>query len=359
MSQIISGVDLSFSYSPQPQALIKTKSNDYLIAGRAFNGSQPDTGFAVLYNPYSGNPVIWEESYSGQYSTMFLDAALLKDGNFIAVGIWFTSVYAGDENIWLVKINSTDGSVIWQKNIGEKGVKRDGYAVTASKDGGFVVSSLAIKHGSSELNNVVMKFDANGDQEWSTYLDDKVGYSIITTQNGNYAMCGATAPDSGGNNQIFAALLDPSGKILWEKTYTTYSIYVLLNSDITENSNGDFTIAAKSVLMRITGKGNVIWEHQNIDLVLNSVIEAKDDTYAVAGSRLINGMGFQRAYVAGVDQSGVKLLWDNTEITYNSNIPQIVFDDEQNIVTTGSIPYGPNTSELFACVFANAKVLFL
>ena len=356
MSQILSGIDINTSYNPQPRALVKTDQGTYLIAGRAFNGSNPDTGFAILYNPGAFNPIVWDQSYAGDYSTMFFDAAQLRDGNFIAVGISFTSIYAGDEDIWLVKIDANDGSIIWQKTLGSAGVKRDGYAVTASSDGGFAISALYLVQGQESLKSQIIKFDSDGTQQWETDLDDGVGYSIIQTSDGGYAVCGSTPATGTGNTNMFAAKLDSGGGITWQTVYTDLTIYVMLQSDIIENADGTFTMCGKNVLMKVDASGNVLWAHQNYSLDMNSVM-ITDSGYAVAGG-LIDVNGATRAYIAGVDDTGKKLNWDNTEILYNSTIAGIALTAGGQIMGVGSAPYGASTSELFVCTFTNVSTLF-
>lgn len=357
MSQILRGLSLNLGFDPQPHALVKTNQGKYLISGRAFNGSNPDSGFAVLYNPFSSIPVEWQQSYTGQFSTMFEDAAQLRDGNFIAVGIWFTSIYAGDENIWMVKINAADGSIIWQKNIGKPGIKSDGYSVAASDDGGFVLTALSLDYSQNVLKSQVMSFDTNGNQLWETDVNKGVAYSIIKTRNGGYALCGASQPDSSFNTHLFAVRMDSSGKLLWQRVFSDLTIYAMLQSDIIENSDGSLVMCGKSGLIKADANGETIWQRQNYSLDLSSVIALPSGSYALAGSMIDSGISVTRAYVASVDEMGSNLDWDNSELSYNSTIAQLALTDNNLVMATGTLPSG-KSSDLFICTFTNSKILF-
>lgn len=358
MSQIVMGLNIPTNFNPQPNALVKTSDGKYLIAGRAFNTSGPNTGFALLYDPKAFNPITWQQSYKGNFDTMIEGAAQLKDGNFLAVGIWFTSGTSGDENLWLVKINSADGSELWQKNIGTPGVKSDGYSVTATDDGGFVVTCLVINYVPSvTMKTKVVKFDTDGNQVWETELDQGIGYSIINTSDGGFAVCGSSLPDQYFNSNFFAAKLDASGKIVWQKVYDDLTIYVLLHSDLVENPDGSIAMCGKNVLMKIDASGNKIWANQNTALDLDSIIALPNGSYVVGGGIIDASISVTRAYLAGVGSDGKTLNWDNTELLYNSNIAGITLADQNLVMATGSVP-GGGGSQLFIALYDNLKTLF-
>lgn len=336
------------SFTGQPQALKYTIDHNYLVAGRAFHQGGNDTGFATLVN--SVGQVIWEKNYSGDFSTMFMDIDQLKDGNFIAVGIWFTSIYSGDENLWIVKIDAKTGGIIWQKNMGTPGIKTDGYSVAATHDGGFAVTALQL---GNNANSEVIKFDNSGNQIWKTGFENKIAMSIIETKDGNLAISGSI-PGDNGNSHIFAAKLDNNGNVQWNRDYTSNEVYVFINSysSIYENADGTFVIVAKSVLMKIDTNGNVIWDHQNTNLTLTSAIELPNKQYAVSGG-MIGSDHYTRAYVACLDSDGKAIEWDNTNSLYNSTLAEVVLNGQQEVTAVGAFE-----TNLYLSTFIHEANLF-
>ncbi|WNJ18432.1 PQQ-binding-like beta-propeller repeat protein [Pontibacter sp. G13] len=356
MAQVTFGINLRTSFNPAPKALVPAGSGSFLIAGRAFNDNQPDTGFALLYNPNNGIlPIVWEQTYGSTYSTMFLDAAQLSDGNFIGVGIMFTSIYSGDENLWIVKMDAKDGSVIWEKNFGTPGVKRDGYAVAATSDGGFVVSAIYLDK-SGDLKTQVIKYDGNGNQSWEVDLDTGVAYSMIPTSDGSFVLSGATPPDVSGNNRLFVAKVSGDGKLVWNQVYDQFEAYIMLQSGISELSNGDFAVCGKSIWLKIAPNGSMIWGFQNDNLILNTVEEMPDQSLSFAGA-LLDPNGNSRAYVVNVSPTGSQINWDNTEIESPSSIAQIQLTPSKEVIGTGSTPLGGGSNQLFLAVFHHAEQL--
>lgn len=51
---------------------------------------------------------------------------------------------------------------------------------------------------------------------------------------------------------------------------------------------------------------------------LNSIIQMPHGNYGIGGSLIVND--FDHAYAAIIDKSGEKIIWDNTEILYNSGL---------------------------------------
>lgn len=346
MSQLLFAQTYQIGYSAMTNSVIQAADGDYVLAGRLFDESSNSSAFALRVHP--NGALVWENIYSSAFSVFFKSIVQIADGSFVATGSFFYSGISGDEYIWVVKLDAS-GNKIWERAFGSKGAQNDGYDIAATSDGGFVVTGLVLEKGSKRAYTWVLKFDANGALQWDRKYDGGIAYSVTQTKDGGYLLSGAhNLPDS-FNSNVYLLRLNPNGDKVWERAYPDFEIYVLLDSDAIETKNGHFAVVAKSVLMEVDCCGNIVWAHQNGDFNLNSIVQTPDGAYAVGGSLIINY--FDHAYVMVIDQTGNKILWDNTEILYNSGIAQILVNQNGDVAGGGYAPIDVNQYLIFLGIF--------
>lgn len=344
MAKLLFSETFCNDFSVLPLSMLQDIDGNYILVGRAFNNFPNSSGYAIKVA--SGGIILWEKIYSGPFTQFFNSVAQLNDGNYIATGSYFYSNFSGDEYIWVVKLNK-DGEIIWQKALGKVGVQSDGNSVFATKDGGFIVAGTAVVEG--KLVTKVYKFSSTNNLEWNKTFNIGTAHSIIQTKDGGYAISGASLIQDSLNTNAFILRLNSKGDIMWKKVYDEYEIYVLLKSSIIENSNCNLTLAAKSLLMQVDCSGNIIWASQNDEYVLNSVVEVSENSLGIAGSLIVNN--FDHAYVAKIDNLGENTINDNTEITYPSQISQVILNSEGLLATCGYLPKNNVDSEGFLAIF--------
>lgn len=352
MSQLLLAEILDIGSSVITTATIQASNGDYILTGRVFG--ENDKAVAIRVNP--SGMVVWENTYSADYSVFFKSITQLTDGTFVATGSYFYSNIAGDEYIWVVRLNAM-GKKIWEETFGSEEEQNDGYAVTATSDGGFIVTGLVLDKETGRPRTWVIKFDKSGNQQWDKLFDNGIAFAVTQTRDGGYALSGAHNLTGSLNSNVYVLRLDASGNTLWEKIYQDYEIYVLLESGITEDNNGNLMVMAKSVLMQIDASGNVIWSRQNGNFGLNSVAQMPDGTYAIGGSLNVNY--YDHAYVAVIDQQGENIIWDNTEILYNSGMAQLLVNSDGFLAGGGYGPVNVDESTMFLAVFYPTKTVSL
>ncbi len=346
MSQLLLAQTYQIGNSSMTNGVIQAANGDYVLAGRLFDQNSNSSAFALRVHP-NGVPV-WENTYSSAFSVFFQAITQIADCSFVATGSFFYSDLSGDEYLWVVKLDAS-GNKIWEKAFGSKLAQNDGYDIAATADGGFIVTGLSLEKGTDHTLTWVLKFDADGILQWERKYDGGIAYAVTQTEDGGYALSGAHQLPNSFNSNVYILRLDPNGDKVWDRVYTDFEIYVLLDSDITETKNGHFAVVAKSVLMEIDSSGNIIWARQNGDFNLNSVVQTPDGAYAVGGSLIVNF--FDHAYVAVINQAGEKILWDNTEILYNSGIAQILVNQGGDVTGGGYAPLNNNQNQIFLAVY--------
>lgn len=350
MSQLLLAKSYALDFSSQTRGTIQCTNGDYVLAGRLFDENSKSSAFALRVTG-AGIP-LWYMEYGSNYSDFFQAITQISDGNFIATGSYFYSELAGDEYLWIVKINE-EGEKIWEKQLGNVNEQTDGYDVTATADGGFAVTGFIREKETSNTFTWVLKFDSDGNLQWDKKFSGGVAYSISQTRDCGYILSGYHLLSGGLQSNIYVLRLDPNGNIIWSKIYDEYEIYVLLDSDITETANGHFIVVAKSVVMEIGACGNIIWSFQNGAFDLGSVIQTPEGEYGLGGSLIVGNQ--EHAYVAVIDRCGRKILWDNTEILYNSVATQIFVNQEGYVTGGGYAPINNNQSQSFLAIFNPAE----
>lgn len=350
MSQLLLAKSYALDFSSQTNGTIQSTNGDYVLAGRLFDENSKSAAFALRVLG-DGN-VVWYMTYPSMYTNFFKAITQISDGNFIATGSYFYSEFSGDEYLWIVKINEA-GEKVWEKQLGNVNEQTDGYDVTATADGGFAVTGFILEKETSKVFTWVLKFDADGNLQWDKKFSGSVAYSISQTKDFGYILSGSHLLPDGLNSNVYVLRLDHNGNIIWSKIYEEFQIYVLLDSDIKETANGHFILAAKSVVMELGACGNIIWSFQNGSFNLASVVQTPEGDYGLGGSFIANDV--EHAYVAVIDRCGREILWDNTELLYNSTFTQILVNQAGYVTGGGYAPLNINQFQSILAIFNPVK----
>jgi len=346
MAQLLVARTYQMGYSPLVNDVIQADNGDYLLVGRLIDQNSNSAAFALRVR--TDGSIVWENSYSSAFSVFFQSGVQIAADDFVATGSFFYSEMAGDEYLWLVKLDAA-GNKLWEKALGSRDEQNDGYDIAATADGGFIVTGLILEKETGATFTWVLKFDAAGGLQWERKYAGGIAYAVAQTADGGYILSGAAHLPESLNSNVYLLRLAANGAKVWERVYPEFEIYIPLDSGITETWEGHFAVAAKSVLMEVDSCGNIVWARQNADLNLNSVARTPDGAYAVGGGLIVNF--FDHAYAAVIDQTGEKILWDNTEILYNSGLARILVNRDGNVTGGGFAPLNDNRNLIFLTVF--------
>lgn len=344
MSNLKISQTYNYDYTTLPNSMTECDNGDFIIVGRAFNKINNSSAFAIRVA--SNGVMLWDKLYDTPFTQFFSSIATLSDGNFIAVGTFSYSIFAGDEYLWIVKLDN-DGDILFQKAIGTVGIQSNGLGVCATKDGGYAIVAQSIPDGIP--SSIVLKFNAENNLEWQKTFDVGIAHSIKQTMDGGFVLSGSKNIDNSLLCNPFILRLNESGDSLWLNIYNDYKIYVLLDSDVIENKNGNFTMVAKSVIIQTDAMGNLLWSQQDTSYVLNSIVEVDTGKFAISGSVIINN--YDHAYIAVIDKKGTITLWSNTEILYPSAIQKLLSLDENYFATCGYAPSSNGDLLAFFAIF--------
>ncbi|NQT95942.1 MAG: hypothetical protein HQ572_05770, partial [Candidatus Omnitrophica bacterium] len=184
---------MSRAYSVQ-----ETSGGEYIITGR-----KQGTGFPPGYDGYlvktnSAGGVIWDEAYDGGDNDCFYSVKETADGEFIVAGINHavdTSPYWLNSDIWILKIDSTDGGIIDQSTFSNGSTKTDyAFSVDQTSDGGYILAGKTTDTASGHYDAYLIKTDSNLDMVFEKRFGggsaDDDFRSVIQTSDGGYIMSG-------------------------------------------------------------------------------------------------------------------------------------------------------------------------
>ncbi|MBC7195208.1 MAG: hypothetical protein H5U37_06090, partial [Caldisericia bacterium] len=142
----------------------------------------------------------------------------------------------------ITKINSSDGSIIWNKYF--VGTGRDIIRSVDRLSNGFVVAGYSSSNSSSGEDVFVAKFDNNGNISWANsyggaYNERSRYDSVKATSDGGFIVTGYSRSFTNDNNWDGIILkLDQNGDKKWFKRYYNNNFIILM--PIYQLSNGNF-----------------------------------------------------------------------------------------------------------------------
>lgn len=181
-----------YSLKNTSEKIIRTFSGDIFNCGG---------GYCAINKITNNGSVLFEKITPSNISIDYV--AQLTDGNFIGIGAGNFNLSGFNTGV-IMKLNS-NGDTLWTK----KGGSRFN-SVYAINSGGFMVTD-----GTS-----IYKFDNNGIQIFSTYINYSVTISkIIDALDGGSYIGGTINGQGAGGDDFFLMKINASGTALWTKSY--------------------------------------------------------------------------------------------------------------------------------------------
>ena len=256
-----------------PSSVQPTSDFGCIIAGATADGVYQDP---VLTKLSREGKLEWRKVYKSASHLAAVSTQQTEDGGYIVGGWVFIN---GSIDVWILKL-STAGEIQWQKTYG--GLGSDSVnAIKQTSDGGFITVGDSDSFGSHGI--WVLKLDGNGQIQWQNLYEADESYSgksVLQTQDGGYIIGGMA------KSIPFVSKLDKNGEIEWQRGYSVSqdndsSIFYISQ----QTSDNGYIIAAGSLILKLTDKGDVQWQkaYDGIDLASSSY-QTSDGGYIVAGS---------------------------------------------------------------------------
>ena len=296
-------------------SVIQTNDGGYAVAGltNSFGAGNYDF-FLVKFS--STGAVEWSKAVGGTSGDLARSVVQTSDGGYAVAGVYQYNYYAETGNFFLVKFSST-GSVSWARTVG--GTNMDyGKSVVQASDGGYVVAGWTLSFGAGSYDLFLVKFSSSGAVEWSKTVGgtnwEGCG-SFVQTSDGGYAVTGWTNSFGAGNYDFLLVKLSSTGTVEWAKVVGGTSDD--RGKSVVQASDGGYVVAGQTqsfgpggwdlYFVKFTSTGSVTWSKAVGGTggdYCNSVVQASDGGYAVAGRTYSFGEGEDDLFLVKFSSTG-------------------------------------------------------
>lgn len=241
-----------------------TNSADGDVTG--WHTSSPGTyllDYWVVKLDNTGN-ILWQKALGGSMSDEGTTIMETIVGDYVVGG--FSSSNDGDitahhgttahTDIWMAKLNSSNGNLIWEKSLG--GTNNESGDIRPTSDGGFIIASNSNSNDGDVSANYgdydywVAKLNATGTIQWEKSYGGS-GFdgatSVAQTADGSYILAGASNSSDGnvtgnhGNTDYWVVKLEPDTAT----AETACAIWDLSTSGAVTSVSGNVTAQQETV----------------------------------------------------------------------------------------------------------------
>ncbi len=190
----------------------QTTDHGFILAGVVYALSNLDA--QLIKTDSAGNPV-WITSFGGNSHDVAYSVQQTYDGGYIVTGYMQDTGITG-RNVFLAKMDSV-GAIVWTKNFIGFGTDL-GNSVEQTLDSGFIVCGQTLSFGNGNSDVFVIRTDKNGDTLWTktyggTNYDN--GNSIKQTLDGGFIVSGETQSFGVTQRDGYVIKLDANGNLQW------------------------------------------------------------------------------------------------------------------------------------------------
>ena len=295
----------------------QTADSGYVVAGYTESYGAGYTDFYLVKTSSSGD-TLWTRTFGDSGYQSAYSVRQTADRGYVMTGVtmppWGTSF-----DVRIVKTNASGGQA-WAKTYG--GASDDqGFDVRQTQDGGHIIAGGTRSYGAGTWDILLIRTTASGDSVWIKAIGDagyEVGYSVLQTVDGGYAIAGYTSDIGGFNEDVYLVKTSASGDTVWTRRYGGTGDDEGLCVD--QTADGGYIITGLAhlpgpsdislYLVRTNGSGDTLWTRTyggpNHD-VGNSVQQTSDGGFIVAGTTY-RSVGDADAYLIRTDSLG-DTLW--------------------------------------------------
>jgi len=198
-------------------SLIQTSDGGYAIAGVTQSFGAGGYDVYVVKLDAKGN-LQWTKAIGGPDYDQGFSLIQTSDGGYAIAG--FTNSFgAGSGDVYVVKLDA-HGNLQWTKTIGGKEDDK-GYSLIQTSDGGYAITGYTKSFGAGGWDVYVVKLDANGNLQWTKTIGgpgNEIGFSLIQTSDGGYAITGPTYSFGAGGADVYVVKLNANGNLQWTTT---------------------------------------------------------------------------------------------------------------------------------------------
>jgi hypothetical protein len=255
--------------------MVIAANGDVVLTGRAVTATTSSGDVFALRLDGSSGAVVWARYWYAAPANTVEDQgfaiAIMSNGDVIVAGVT-NGAGAGGYDVLVVRLAGSTGALVWARTWGGSNDER-AYAVSVAANGELVVAGWTNSFGSGSRDVLVMRLDSsNGTVLWArawggTGTDEAIDLALAS--NGDVVVAGATTSlGAGGDDVLVLRLSGSSGAVVWARTWGGSSHDQVWAVAIA--SDGDVVAAGYTVsfgaggndalLLRLnSSSGDVVW----------------------------------------------------------------------------------------------------
>ncbi|HET7630068.1 MAG TPA: hypothetical protein VFK03_01720, partial [Candidatus Saccharimonadales bacterium] len=214
------------TYNDVAVAVAESSDGSLAVTGyTASYGAAPGTTFDAFLTKFtSSGTMLWSKAFGAAAGDDYgWSVVATSDGGYALAGYGNSYTSAGND-VFLARFDK-DGNLLWTRTWG--GAYNDYVSsVSLTSDGGYALTGYTASYGTNPgagFDAFLIKFDSAGDLKWSktwgSVTGDELAYGVISTSDGGYALTGETASYGGGGRDAFLAKFSSTGSLQWSKTF--------------------------------------------------------------------------------------------------------------------------------------------
>lgn len=300
--------------------IVQLTNDGYAIVGNQSGAGSPN--LYLLYTDSRGN-LNWDKQlYLLSWGIGGGGRSVLQAIDGDIVGFGFSLAGAPGDDMFLVKYK-LDGNEIWRKQIG--GMKADqGNSIGKTSDNGYILCGTSASQGNGKNDIYLAKTNAFGVIEWAKTFGDTandIGIRAKQTNDGGFIIFGTITKTQTVTPSLIKT--DRLGNHLWTKVINNNNtFYNSILTDMTQTLDGGYIfcgnkgVAASNTdanLVKTDSMGNIQWQQTYGSLKTDeaySVQQCKDGGYIVCGRTYLQNTNGD-IYIIRTDIGG-NLLWEKT-----------------------------------------------
>lgn len=223
------------------KSAVLTYDNGYAVCGRS------DSAFkkrALLYKYDGFGTLSWTKIFNTTYSNEAFSVVQTSDSCLVLLGYANTGSALANFEIFMAKVK-LDGTVVYQKIIGNNSSDETAYAADMCPDGGIIVAVQTNKNPGSAIDLMLVKISSSGNILWTKDIIDtyfaEVPVAVKCDAYGNILLTGYMIPAITSNPMFYDMFLikcDQTGNLIWAKRLGGTNFDQANNLAILNNDSG-------------------------------------------------------------------------------------------------------------------------
>ncbi len=198
--------------------VVPTSDGSFVVVGSMMDVSGKYDMWVIKLDSDGG--ILWQKRYYGSYDTIPYSAVECDDGSIVVVGETYIPSRDRNSDVFILKLRSDDGGILWAKYYGDNG---DDYAYSAvDVGGGLVVGGSTGSLGAGSYDFWLAKIGYDGEVSWwKTYGgsgSDELR-SVSVAGDGGFILAGSTGSFGRGNDDVMLLKVESDGSPEWIGVY--------------------------------------------------------------------------------------------------------------------------------------------